>query len=483
MKNKEIESWARDEFGDADLGDKRLNDRLISLCDRLSRSPESPINQACGDWSQSKAAYRFFKNPRIDSSSILEPHVSKTISRFEGHSTVLAIQDSSYIIYSSHPKTKGLGQISLKKGKNKDKIISSGLVMHSCMAVSTDGLPLGLLGQKIYARKFNTSEMNRLMNVTPIEEKESYRWLELLEMLDSYRCKARVVTVCDREADIYEFLELADRMNAPILVRANTNRAVNKRSRYSEKGVVKLWEFMNAKKAAGRIRLEIPASQKTKQKPRREARVANVEVRYGSFKLNPPVNSNGFRTGKHPDLEMHAVYVREINSPDNVDAIEWMLLTNIPIRNLDDAFEKVRWYALRWRIEMFHKVLKSGFNVERCRLNSAERLTRYLTLMSIIAVRMFMITLIARTSPELSCEKYLTTQQWSVLYLKIKRKSKLPKRVPRIGEVVVWIARLGGFLARKNDKMPGTIPLWRGWKRLNDLESGWCLALRHNTYG
>ena len=114
---------------------------------------------------------------------------------------------------------------------------------------------------------------------------------------------------------------------------------------------------------------------------------------------------------------------------------------------------------------------------------SAERLTRYLTLMSIIAVRMFMITLIARTSPELSCENYLTTQQWSVLYLKIKRKSKLPKRVPTIGEVVVWIARLGGFLARKNDKMPGTIPLWRGWKRLNDLESGWCLALRHNTYG
>jgi len=120
--------WASDEFDKVDLGDKRLDSRLIKLCDSFSESPESPINQACEDWYETKAAYRFFQNGNVDVGKIMEAHRDKTSTRASNHRTVLALQDTSYFIYTHHPKTEGLGTISMKKGKNGDEIFSQGLV-------------------------------------------------------------------------------------------------------------------------------------------------------------------------------------------------------------------------------------------------------------------------------------------------------------------------------------------------------------------
>jgi hypothetical protein len=153
-----------------------------------------------------------------------------------------------------------------------------------------------------------------------------------------------------------------------------------------------------------------------------------------------------------------------------------MLLTNLPINGFEDAVEKVRWYCLRWRIEVFHKILKSGLRVEQCRLQTADRLIRYLTLMSIIAWRLYWITLIARSHPDLPCVPLLDEAEWKVLYSKIHRTKTVPQHPPSLREVVRWIAMLGGFLARKSDGEPGVITLWRGWKRLFDLSEGWNLA-------
>ena len=149
--------WAAEEMGQTDLGDKRLNDRLVSLCDRFSESPESPINQACKDWAETKAAYRFFQNQDVEAADIIETHRKKTAERAKPYKTILAIQDTSYFIYTSHTKTKGLGAMSLKKGKHVEKIFSNGLVMHACLAVTTDGVPLGLLDQNIFVRKRSES--------------------------------------------------------------------------------------------------------------------------------------------------------------------------------------------------------------------------------------------------------------------------------------------------------------------------------------
>jgi Transposase DNA-binding len=200
MQTSGNSDWAREELGRVDLGDKRRTARLIKLCGRLAEMPESSINQACVDWAETKAAYRFFHNEHVEVRKILAAHQAKTFERARRHRTVLAIQDTSYLVYTSHRQTTGLGKLSLKKGKRVEKIHSRGLLMHSCLAVTTNGLPLGLLDQKIFAREAGTEDQTEHRNVLPIEEKESYRWLESLKNSRSVRGNTQLVTVCDREA-------------------------------------------------------------------------------------------------------------------------------------------------------------------------------------------------------------------------------------------------------------------------------------------
>ena len=202
-------SWAEEEFVDVSLGDKRLDARLIKLCNRFSDAPESPINQACADWAETKAAYRFFQNEHVNVNEILAAHRCRTAQRAEKYKRVLALQDTSYFVYTSHPKTEGLGKMSLKKGKNVKKIYSNGLVVHTCLAVTTEGLPLGLFDQKIFARKLRSKKTGKGGNphdFLPVEEKESYRWLQALENTKEVTGNTDIVTVCDREADVYDFV-------------------------------------------------------------------------------------------------------------------------------------------------------------------------------------------------------------------------------------------------------------------------------------
>lgn len=476
------QGWAAEEFAEVSLGDKRLDARLIKLCERFSDTPESPINQACADWAETKAAYRFFRNENVAVSEIMAAHRHKTVKRAMEHSTILALQDTSYFVYTNHPKTEGLGKMSLKKGKNVPKIYSNGLMMHTCLAVTTEGVPLGLLDQKIFARKLRPEKERRgtggrhVQDVLPVEEKESYRWLEALMATTAAIDKSKVVTVCDREADLYDFFKLSDQLGASVLVRASQNRTVNRKSRYAEKDVAKLWDHMCQQPTTGSYQIEIPKRAKGKHCKARMAHTADMTVKFASFRLNAPRNNPKHRIDNLADIEMYAVHALETHPPEGEEPVEWMLLTNRAVRSFDDACEKIRWYSLRWRIEMYFKVLKSGFRVEACRLGTAKRLARYLALMSIVAWRLFMITLIARTDATTPCTKLLAHHEWRVLYLKANRNSDLPATPPTIGEAVIWIARLGGYLARKNDGPPGTITLWRGWKRLADLTDGWNLA-------
>ena len=481
MKEEHEASWAGEEFADVNLGDKRLDARLITLCDRFSDAPESPINQACTDWTETKAAYRFFQNENVDVGDILAVHRSKTAKRASKHKTVLAIQDTSYFVYTSHPKTEGLGKISMSKVKRGKEIDCNGLVMHTCLAVTTEGLPLGLLDQEILSRKphrkkMRTGKNSRPRERRPVEEKESYRWLEALAHTKEAMGETEVVTVCDREADFYDFFKLSDQMGCPVLVRAKANRVINRKSRYAVKSGVKLWELMGQQPESGSYTIDIPKRAKTKHCKEREARTATVTVKFGSLRLNPPPNYTKHGDEHLPNIELNAVYVREINPPDGEEPVEWMLLCNLPVTSFQEACEKVRWYSLRWRIEMYYKVLKSGFRVEECRLGHAERLIRYLTVMSIVAWRLFMITLVARTNPATPCSTLLADHEWKVLFLKANKNKPLPPNPPPIGDVVIWVAKLGGYLARRSDGPPGTITLWRGWKRLADLTEGWNLA-------
>ena len=469
MTDKALESWATQEFSETDLGDKRLTARMITIAEAISAKPESPINQACEDWSDVKAAYRFFANGNVKSKDISRTHQKETAKRIARHEVVLAIQDTSYFTYSNHPKTQGLGILSRSNGKKSTE--TKGLIMHTTFIVTTAGLPLGILDQNIYSRPELTVEQKKAKKHNsniPIEEKESNRWLVSLESVNSdLESKTKIVTVCDREADIYDFFRKAEELTSPVLVRASQDREVDVGSENTKR----LWKAIGKKRRSGTVCVKVPAKEGA------PAREALLEIRFGKFTINPPKSNVKHKTEILPKLKLSAVYISEKNPPSVATPLEWMLITNLAVNNFDEAVEKMKWYCLRWRIEVFHKILKSGLKVEECRLAYAERLIRFLTLMSIIAWRIFFATLLARSHPNLPCTVLLSEIEWKVLYAKIYRMLPTSETLlPTLKTVTIWIAKLGGYLARKKDPDPGPITIWRGWKRLFDLTEGWTLA-------
>ncbi len=464
-------NWASNEFKTVDLGDQRLNKRLLKLSKDFIESPESPINQSCRDWAATKAAYRFFKNKTISYKEITKSHVTATLNRCKEYPEILAIQDTTYFTYSNHPKTKGLCTLTKNRGKNIKDIFTLGLIMHSTLAVSTDGLPLGFIDQKIYSRPEVSKEKKELKNRTrnkalPIEEKDSYRWIESLKKThDCFQHQSKKsITICDRESDIFDFFHLAAALETKVLVRACHNRKVNKASTYSQITGEKLWTYMRNKRAKGFIELKVPAQNNQPE------RLAKCKVTFAKITFSPP--------RKHPkikklsQLSLYAIYVSEKKYSKDISPIDWILLTNIVINTFDKALEKVKWYCLRWRIEVFHKVLKSGLKVEDCRLETADRLIRYLSVMSIAAWKIYWLTLVSRISPNTFSNVFLLEEEWKILYAMNNKNKLLPERPPTINQCVIWIARLGGFLARKNDKEPGITHIWRGIKIFSNILEG-----------
>jgi hypothetical protein len=459
----EMSSWCADELAGVDLGDRRLNARLVDVTTKLAMQPQAPINQACKDWTDTKASYRLFQNEKMRLEDILAPHQRRTMERMRGYPLVLAVEDTCYLDYNSHVKTVGLGPI----GTQKQDLW--GLVLHSTLAVTPAGLPLGVLTAEVWAREAETEPMSDWeRRKRPIEEKESYKWLKALQETVVLSPEGvQVVSVCDREGDVYELFVEAERLKADLLVRASQDRALAK----AELG--KLWAQTEAASVAGHLKVEVPARD---GKPGREA---IVSVRFCRVTLKPPWRSD---REPLPEIILDAVLVREDHPPDDVTPLEWLLLTNVPVQCFEDAVERVKWYRCRWHIEVYFKVLKSGCKVEACRLGTAERLKRFIILNSIIAWRLYWITHINRHAPHTPCSIILTEHEWHALYATIHRTSQPPPQTPTTHEAVRWVARLGGFLDRKGDGQPGVTAIWRGWQRLQDISATW-LLLHGDSYG
>jgi len=461
-------SWAVEEFIQIDLKDERLNRRCQVLADALGKQPTAPINQACEDWTDSKGAYRFVNNEKVTPGEILSPHNQRTVERMKGYKTVLAVQDTTFLNYTHHPDTEGLGEIG-KKIQNQ-----RGFGMHSTVVVAPDGQPLGILDTTFLIRPIgapaHTPEEARKQ---PIEEKESYRWLESFKKTIELAPEGvQVVTVCDREADIYEMFVMAQERQAALLVRADDDRCLQ------DDEVKHLWAKVERQPILGELSVHITGNDKRKE------RQASVSVRYCSIKLRPP-----WRPGqkKMPVVTLQTILVREENPPENLadlgdhEPIEWMLLTNTPVTTFEEAVQVIGWYCCRWQIEVFHKIIKSGCRVENSLLQTAKRLQNYIALMCVVAWRIHWLTYINRTSPDLPCTYILTTVEWQALYMRIHKTTKFPKTLPTVRQAVRWIAQMGGFLGRKSDGEPGVTAIWRGWQRLQDLASTWDIVVNQKT--
>jgi hypothetical protein len=446
-------TWSDEEFAGIDLGDKRLHKRLFSVSADLAAQPQAPINQACQDWAATKAAYRLFENEKAQPALILSPHQQQTRKRMVAYERVLAVQDTALFNYTAHPMTQGLGPI----GTPEQGL--QGLVMHSTLIQSLPGLPLGLATQEIWAREEVVTEEPQQQQ-RPIEEKESCKWITALRgTVESALADVEVVTVCDREADVYEFFQEAEPLGTKLLVRSTYNRLLV--------GEGKLRSVMKAHPVAGHIRVEVPAH---KEQP---ARKAFCDVRFRAVTLRPPYRPKKFGLDLSP-IPLDVVWVHEVNPPAHVkEPLDWMLFTTVPVTSFEEARERIRWYKVRWNIEVWHNVLKSGGTVEECRLETGETLSRYLTLMRVIAWRVFWMMPMNRHHPESPCDMVLAEHEWKALYGAIHRTTLLPETRPTVGQVIRGMAQLGGFLGRKHDFEPGVTVLWRGWQRLQDLSMIW----------
>jgi hypothetical protein len=464
QQGSEEKSWADEEFAEIDLNDERLDYRCQKLAEDLGQQPTAPINQACEDWADTKSAYRFFDNSKVTPEKVLKPHSQRTIERMKDHRVVLAIQDTMFLNYTHHPKTQGLGEIGTK-AKNQ-----RGFGLHSTLAVTPDGQPLGILTQSYLERAIGKpahtpNEMKKL----PIEEKESYRWLEAFEKTIALAPEGvQVVTVCDREADIYEMFVMAEERHASLLVRADDDRSLqDDESKH-------LWPRVEQQPIQGELSVQITGNDKRKE------RQATVSIRFCAVKLRPPWRPE---QKKLPAVTLQAILVREEHPPENLtelgdhEPIEWLLLTNTSVSNFDEAVQVVAWYCCRWQIEVFHKIIKSGCSVEDCLLQTAQRLQNYIALMCVVAWRLHWLTYINRTEPDLPCTHILTTVEWQALYMRIQKTTKFPKTPPTVRQAVRWIAQLGGFLGRKSDGEPGITAIWRGWQRLQDLAATWFVVV------
>lgn len=445
------------EFVTCNLSDQRLTNRLINLVESISENPELSINAACGSFAASKAAYRFFQNPKVTPESIMLGHRLKTKERCsEKAKRILVIQDTTDLIYTQFPSIEDLGiKIRSKEGFKHDV---RGLMLHTSFAVSSEGVPLGILKQttftydEIKAKRGQAETCMRGINKTiPIEEKASHRWIEHLKDANQLCCdfNNQVVHVADRECDIYEFLQVAFNEKAQFVVRSSANRRTDEGRDSST-----IDEKLAASPNLGVVTVKKDSEDRT------------CQIRSITTYLRPPQRSSRAKSIPLEPLSVGVVEVREVG--ENKDPIHWRLLTNLPVKTFEAALEIVEIYRQRWSIECFHRILKSGFGVEKARFKNRKRIENLASVLSIVSWHIFWLYQLGRNLPSLDANKIFDKITIEVLKKSASQVKVLIGKRLSIADALIIIAKLGGFLARRGDGNPGMINIWRGWRRLHD---------------
>jgi hypothetical protein len=446
--------WAAAQLATVQLCDRRLDRRLIQLVDAFAAAPTASIPAACGRAAATKAAYRFFDNEAVEPEAILAAHVEATVARLAGEPRIVAIQDTTQLDLTSHRAAEGVGPLA---GRGQ-----TGLVVHSVLAVSTDGVPLGLLHQQRWARDPAAAGSRHLRRQRPTAQKESQRWLDAAAATAAaVPSETAVLTVADREADIYDLFALPRPPQHDLLIRATHNRRVDHEARY-------LHDAVQAAPVLGALTVTI------RRRDDRPARQATLTLRGVALALLPP-RHHQHRAQLRP-IPVVVILAEEASAPPQGDRIRWLLVTTSPEVSAAAAETAVRTYALRWLVERYHYALKQGCAVEALQLRQVDRLDRAIAVFAIVAWRVLGLPYQARVTPEVPGTGVLTDPQWQVLVCTIQHTPTPPATPPSLHQAVHWIAQLGGFLGRKGDDEPGLKVIWQGLRRLDDLALAWEIA-------
>jgi hypothetical protein len=471
----EIAPWVEREMATAQLEDKRLNERLSKLLSDLGDRPAASIPAACGGHKEMTAAYRFFDNPKVTHAKVLEPHQAATRARMAEQPVVLLVQDTTEAnMTRPHQQVQGAGPL--------DGGTRRGAFLHVMEAFSPDGTPLGAVSVEIWTRADpaqgpSVPEKARQRGKLPIEQKESFRWLQGLRtarQVAQELSQTQFVCIADSDADIHDlFAEPRGRRPVDWLIRAHRDRGVEAGT---DAGESRLRERVLAEPVLFRQQITVrerepKISCETRQRRvARQRRTAEVQVRAAAVTLHSPKPSL-------PAAAVNVVLVSEPDPPAGEPAVEWILVTTLPIQTLEQVRQILQYYGVRWMIEVLFRTWKSGCRVEWRRFEHLDRLLPCLALYWIVAWRVLMLCRLGRSCPDMDCEVLFEPAEWQSVWV-VTRQGPLPQEPPKLGVMVRLVAQLGGYVNRlRRVDPPGPQTLWLGLQRMYDLAWAW------NTFG
>ena len=466
-----------DEFDGVDLGDLRLNRRVLKIATRLGGCPTGSIPAATDGRAEMEAAYRFFDNSNVTPADVLAPHREATLQRIGQCSMVVLAQDTTELeLTRPTQQVEGAGPLTSEKRR--------GSYYHPLMAFNLENLCLGTVWNKHWVREKihvgrSEADKQRAKLATPIEDKESMRWIEGIRAGRevAQACpQTTCVCVSDSESDIYELfaepLSTESGNELQLVIRACRNRKLlgSDDKLFDDK----LFDAVRNSECLYQCAVDVSSrkakSNAQRKSPRtspRDARTAEVEVRGITVTLAPP--SRPDRT--LPALKLNVVLVVEPNPPEGQDPIEWLLITTLPISTIQEVQLVVACYCIRWQIEIYFRTLKSGCKVEERLFERFSRFENCLAVYIVVAWKVLYLCHLGRGCPDMDCEIVFTPSEWKAVYMVVTKKP-LPSEPPTLNEVIRLIASLGGYVIRKSTQ-PGPQTLWLGLQRVNDLSHAW----------
>lgn len=450
------------ELNGIDLGDKRLNDRSRQIIDSLYIDPAASCNAASDGWSDTLAAYRFFDNKSVRPEDILQPHIEATKRRMQEHKVVLIAQDTTELDYTAHAP---------KDARCLDRENRLGLYDHTHLAVAPSGLSLGVVGVEYFDREAEGLGQSKERSKLPIEEKESLRWLTGYRLAcDLARdCPTtQVVSVADREADLYDIFMEAEKQaaeqprSADFIIRAKIPRSLPERD--LEAGP---HAYKKVRDEVSNSELRATQTIELSRTPKRAARQAKLEVRAIRVTVKPPHDRSYL-----PTVTYNVVLVEEVDGPGDDTDVSWLLITSLPIDTFVEIQLVIDYYVARWTIEVYFRVFKTGCKVEEIQLETLARLKNCLAFYKIIAWRIMYLTHLNRECPELPCDVVFEDCEWMSVW-RVVAQQELPTTPPTLAEFMRLLTRLGGYNNRRTEAPPGPQPVWVGIRRMTDLAMAW----------
>ena len=458
-----------------DLHDSRLNDRCIKLLKSFDKHPIDSIPSACQTQAETKAAYRFFKNPKVVPEKLLEPHIQAAKERCKAQSIVLFLEDTTEVDLTGNSSLQRLGRLDHEDRK--------GMYCHAGLAVTKEGLPLGILKVHFFDRVKNPISHTRNYRQTSLEQKESFRWVQGIRDADALAKElpnTKIIYIADRESDIFPCLFEATQKetSCAVILRAYKNRNTTTKIPGSCDKFKKLFSVLEEYPEHGEISFQ------TQSGHGKKSRLVTQTIRFGKVEIRPEKTQ---KTGYHR-ISINAVMLKEKNAPPNVKAVDWVLLTTLPVDTVEEALMIVQLYTKRWRIETFFKILKLYCHIEELKLIEAPRIKACTTLYMIIAWRLLLLQEIGKEYGEEPCTLAFTDLEWKIVCLSILRKQKkgfdkLSKTPPILNEFIKMLASLGGFLGRKGDPPPGPKCICLGFIKMQALVEGWELCQSAQSCG